>query len=186
VDWGTVITGVVGLAGIGGTLLAARMTGKSDAENLRTSISAEDRRARRTEKREIFARFLDASSRAHLAAARYRSHYDPDHPQGELAEEQSAAVVAMNQAHSVLTLTAPQLIMPAAKLMQHIQKYIVGTFDGEPTSQPFPSEYGDDLTLLYKAMLGELEPEPGVTDHGSTAVRRQRLRTFWRRTRIEP
>ncbi len=45
-DWATVvptaIAGVVGLAGIGGTLLSARLTSKSDAENLRTSISAED------------------------------------------------------------------------------------------------------------------------------------------------
>jgi hypothetical protein len=54
-DWAVVVTGAVGLAGIGGTLLSAKMTGKSDAENLRTSISAEDRRARLAEKRRIYA-----------------------------------------------------------------------------------------------------------------------------------
>lgn len=110
-DWAiimpTAITGVVGLAGIGGTLLSARMTGKSDAANLQVSISAEDRRARCTEKREVFARFLTAASAAQMAAVRYRSHYDPDHPQGDLAEAQSAAVVAMSQAVSVLILIAP-------------------------------------------------------------------------------
>src|SRR5271170_2865706 len=50
--------------------------------NLGTSISAEDRRARRTEKREVFARFLTAASTAQMAAARYRFHYDPGNPQG--------------------------------------------------------------------------------------------------------
>jgi len=69
--------------------------------------SPEDRRARRTEKREVFARFLHAASRAQMAASRYRSHYDPDHPHGQLAEEQSAAVVGMNQAYSVLILASP-------------------------------------------------------------------------------
>jgi hypothetical protein len=54
------ITGVVGLAGIGGTLLSARMTGKSDAANLRMSVSAEDTRAKLAEKRRIYANCLAA------------------------------------------------------------------------------------------------------------------------------
>jgi hypothetical protein len=64
VDWATVvptaITGLLGLAGIGGTLLSARLTSKSDAENLRTSISAEDARSRVVEKRRIYAKCLAA------------------------------------------------------------------------------------------------------------------------------
>jgi hypothetical protein len=55
VDWGTVIpagiTAVVGLAGIGGTLLAARITGRS-----------EDNRAKVAEKRRIYANCLAALS----------------------------------------------------------------------------------------------------------------------------
>jgi hypothetical protein len=77
-----VVTGGVSLGGIGGTLLAARVATRLATETLRAAISAEDGRARRAEKREIFAMFLDAGSRAQMAANRYRSHYDPEHPQG--------------------------------------------------------------------------------------------------------
>jgi hypothetical protein len=60
VDWAIVITGVVGLAGIGGTLLSAGMASKSASENLRISISAEDARAKLAEKRRIYASCLAA------------------------------------------------------------------------------------------------------------------------------
>lgn len=65
--------------------------------------------------------------------------------------------------------------------MEHIQKYVVGTFDDEPASQPFPPQYDEDRAALYKSMLGDLEPQPSVGDHGSTVVRRHRLRAFWHR-----
>lgn len=102
-DWGTVvpaaITGVVGLAGIGGALLSARMTGKSDAENLRTSISAEDRRARLAEKRRIYANCLATLTIA--ATARAEAH----DRQGAAA----ALVAAANAAFEV-KLIAPRTV----------------------------------------------------------------------------
>jgi hypothetical protein len=66
-DWAIVVTGVVGLAGIGGTLLSARMAARSAVENLRTSISAEDARAKVAEKRRIYASCLAALG-AHATA----------------------------------------------------------------------------------------------------------------------
>jgi len=58
-DWAivvpTAIAGAVGLAGIGGTLLSARMTSKSDVKNLRISIRAEDARTRLADRRRIYA-----------------------------------------------------------------------------------------------------------------------------------
>jgi ABC-type transporter Mla maintaining outer membrane lipid asymmetry ATPase subunit MlaF len=62
VDWASVvpgaITGVVGIVGIGGSVLSARMAGKSAAQNLQMSIQAEDTRASRAEKRRICASYL--------------------------------------------------------------------------------------------------------------------------------
>lgn len=56
--WPTFITGVVGVAGILGTIVAARMTTKSQTANLLLSFNEERRRAQRTEKRQVYAEFL--------------------------------------------------------------------------------------------------------------------------------
>lgn len=55
-----VITGVVGLAGIVGSILSARLTSRSAARNLQLSISAEGKRAHTGEKRRIYAAFNSA------------------------------------------------------------------------------------------------------------------------------
>jgi hypothetical protein len=86
VDWAIVVTGAVGLAGIGGTLLSARMTAKSGAENLRTSISAEDARANRAEKRRIYANYfavLSVGFDSSVAASTYDG--PADQKQDEIA-----------------------------------------------------------------------------------------------------
>lgn len=56
--WPTFITGVVGIAGILGTIVAARMSARSQTANLLLSINEERRRAQRTEKRQVYAEFL--------------------------------------------------------------------------------------------------------------------------------
>ena len=56
VPWSNLITGLVGLGGIGGTILAARMTGRSQLATLRVNIGAEDRRAAIADKRRTYAR----------------------------------------------------------------------------------------------------------------------------------
>jgi len=76
-DWGPVITagitGIVGLAGIGGTLVSAKITRKSAAENLRTSIGAEDERARLAEKRRIYAQALASLTAVNVMGKEERS-----------------------------------------------------------------------------------------------------------------
>jgi hypothetical protein len=52
------VTGAVGIAGIGGTILAAWMTAKGQTSNLLLGVDAEDRRAQLAEKRRIYAAYL--------------------------------------------------------------------------------------------------------------------------------
>ena len=51
------ITGVVGLAGIAGSIMSARPTSRSASRNLQFSIKAEDKRADTAERRRIYAAF---------------------------------------------------------------------------------------------------------------------------------
>ncbi len=109
-DWATVVTGVVGLAGIGGTLLSARMTGESDAANLRASIRAEDARARLAEKRRIYASCvgaLIAFSDAVVAVARDRDTPLTPEQHAGLVEESDRARLAAQNAVSEVDLIAP-------------------------------------------------------------------------------
>lgn len=66
-DWGTlistVVTGVVGIAGIGGSIVSARLASKSAAENLNRNIRAEDTRIKRADKRAVYVNCLAELSR---------------------------------------------------------------------------------------------------------------------------
>jgi hypothetical protein len=106
VDWGsvvsTVVTGVVGLAGIGGSIMSARLASKSATENLRRSITAEDIRAKRAEKRLVYAKCL-------AALAQYKEFYDAPYSTdfmastgpAEMRDLRAAASIAIQEAELV-------------------------------------------------------------------------------------
>lgn len=58
VPWPQVITGVVGVVGIAGTIVSGRLAARSATKDLRLSIAAEDARAHTAEKRKIYSAFL--------------------------------------------------------------------------------------------------------------------------------
>jgi hypothetical protein len=154
-DWGTVIptaiTGLVGLAGIGGTLLSARITGKSDAENLRMTISADDRRAEVAEKRRIYAA-CGAALTAHFDAVVGARSNDPHEvrfdPAVLLAEVNRTRVAAVN-AVAVVDLISPSEV---AILAHHA---MTATLDvGEAESTSGASRAIIEMTMAMRTGLG--------------------------------
>jgi hypothetical protein len=76
VDWATVasvaITGAVGIAGVAGTIIAARIAGKSARESAMLSVNAENRRVRLADKRRVYAHAIAALDAAAVAEDRAR------------------------------------------------------------------------------------------------------------------
>jgi hypothetical protein len=66
VPWSTIITGAVGVTGIGGTLLSARW----QTAGVKLSIAAEDERARLAQKRRVYAATTAALNDGLLAMSR--------------------------------------------------------------------------------------------------------------------
>jgi hypothetical protein len=80
VDWAQVtpvaITGAVGIAGVAGTIIAAKLAGNTATQNVRLSVNAEDDRARLADKRRIYARAIAAIDVALIATALMHENED--------------------------------------------------------------------------------------------------------------
>lgn len=73
-DLSVIVTGIVGVAGIGGTILATRMMGKNQTANLILSINAQGEHNRLAEKRRIYARYQASLDNIFFATGRLRIH----------------------------------------------------------------------------------------------------------------
>jgi hypothetical protein len=146
----TAIAGAVGLAGIGGTLLAARMTSKSDAENLRMSISAEDARAKLAEKRRIYANCLAALMDFTNALERW-GHETKLPPEQRNAEGQDEVVRTRRAAYH--TVSEVELIGPTevARLASRVISALLGSDQNTRLV-----EITDPLTVLVLEMRRDL------------------------------
>ena len=155
VDWGTVIaagiTGVVGVAGIGGTLLSARMTSKSDAENLRMSIAAEDKRAQLAEKRRIYANCLARLTDGFYAATIVKTYTGKN-----TDAEYKTAVQECNRARveATHTLHEVRLIGPGhvGNLASNAVRSLLRVLEGDSTEY---SKVQAELASAMRADLGE-------------------------------
>lgn len=158
-DWGTVvstaITAAVGLAGIGGTLMSARISNRTNTENLRTSINAENDHARLIEKRRVYSGYLAALTIGYLQASVVRSHRAPR------SKEYAAAVLEANRARAAAmnALSEVRLIgsLEVGSLASHAVLVLLRFLE-----QGGGEEFGKAHAALALAMrkdLGEYVPE---------------------------
>jgi hypothetical protein len=110
VDWATVtsvaITGAVGIAGVAGTVIAAKIAGKSAMESVKLSISAEDRRARLNDKRRVYAEGMTAF---HYAVVLWKTAKDPEDADPDAASLAAARRDAGSRGNAVIFIAPPQV-----------------------------------------------------------------------------
>ena len=197
VDWTTYIpaavTGVVGLAGIGGALWQAKRAREAAAEdakasreaassdlqasmrqtanNLVVSINAEDKRANVATKRRIYAECLAAFQQVSRAAVNYRTARttQTEEERKPLIEKQEVAQDKMYQAVGELLLIAPYDIAQLADMLSKILlSFMAATHIGPPFQGPAAKEAGQIQTALVRAMridLGEPVDVPEPVAH---------------------
>jgi hypothetical protein len=185
VDWTiyipSAVTGVVGLAGIGGALWQAkrareaaadeakanREAASSDlqasmretANNLVVSINAEDKRAGVATKRRLYAACLAAFQQAMRAAVNYRTARtsQTEEERKSLIEKQEDAQDKMYQAMGELYLIAPYDVLRLADTLSNtLISFMAATHIGPPFQGPAAKEAGQIQTALVRAMRVDL------------------------------
>jgi hypothetical protein len=118
-DWSTFVAGAVGIAGIAGSVISARLASQSQSSDLLTSINAENVRSRVAEKRRIYARFLACAN--DLATKGLAQAYRA--ATAEKTSEFAAAVAALLTAQSEVELVGPRGVSQLASRMTTLADY---------------------------------------------------------------
>ena len=109
----TAITGVVGLAGIGGAIWSARIASRASTTNLMRSIDAEGDRAREAEKRRLYAASLAAFSEMVSALAEYATSQHSS--SSSSADDKKAAFSRFSHGHEQMNRSLEELMLIAPK-----------------------------------------------------------------------
>lgn len=159
-NWATVvptaIAGAVGLAGIGGTLLSASIAGKSNAENLQTSIAAENDRARLYEKRRVYANCLAVLMLGYLEAAMVRARGDTrskGYADAVLKANRARTAAAVNALSEVRLIGSQEVGSRATHAVMTLLHFLK-----EGSGEDFGKAHAK-LTLAMRIDLGEPVPD---------------------------
>jgi hypothetical protein len=164
-DWSivvpTAITGVVGLAGIAGSIISARQTSKSASRDLHLSIKAEDKRASIAERRRIYAAFNAAIESLWIVVT---SSEDLTLDPGRLHYNQAITLlwsnyyevrlVASGRASSLAYDVTEMMTQMAGKLLKDRDEYLKangGSYE--------PSGFNDKRERMVNEMRNDLSGE---------------------------
>lgn len=173
--WPTVITGVVGVAGIVGTVLAARIAASSQTANLLLSMNEERSRARLVDKRQVYADFVTAAHEADFMITWVylgRSQGKEDVPISELYKLRAAMYSRLSEVELVGT---EEVISRAQALSRYVTQYFSGLVEVDlvdnvdpPMTRLRVSEPLSEIEKrLSEAMRADLGVEPVDTTEWS-------------------
>jgi hypothetical protein len=172
--WEVLITGAVGLAGIGGTLWQGKRSREAQTadlkasldattENLRLSIKAEDERARIADKRRIYAAGVSALWELRMAATWFRASRSLSAEERVKAESRlwKARDSAYNAENALFLIAPVGVIKLAREISDTVLKYVQATTDSASPAEDM-AEMGKMEGELYEAMRADIgEPAKG-------------------------
>jgi hypothetical protein len=156
-DTAVIVTGLVGAAGIAGTLFSAKITAKSNMAGLRLSITAEDKRAQLADKRRIYAAFDASIDRLVILYGAIHEDWATASPaeREAMRSGQDAAMTALLNGLGEIRLIAPEAIGRQADNMARLM-----TNYGRTVLTDSGSDVADDAfeqrSALYEAMRADL------------------------------
>jgi len=153
-DVGVIVTGLVGAAGIGGTLLSARLTARWQRASLKLSISAENERSTEAEKRRIYASYLASVIEAFAAASTLDLvPKDNEEERKVRTDETHTAVARMINAVSEMTLIAP---VDLSQLAEDTAREVSDYCDDVEAGRDADLKFGEIRHKLHRAMRVDL------------------------------
>jgi hypothetical protein len=150
----TAITGAVGIAGVAGTIIAARIAGNSARQSARLSIAAETDRARLADKRQVYAHTIAAMRSATAAAVKVSAYGDHESAEGRATaarENISAALAALEAVSALMLVAPPPIVNLADQVMNCFTAFHQGTLDR--------NAFAEARHRLYDALRADLDEE---------------------------
>ena len=145
------ITGAVGIAGVAGTIIAARIAGNSARATARLNITAESRRTQLADKRRIYAHAIATMDVSVLAAQAELINLSGVTVK-EIADRRDAALLSAADAMGEVQLASPPLIADLADQAIHdLGAFCVHTIDNDRIREVRQS--------LLKALRADLDQE---------------------------
>lgn len=168
--WPTLITGLVGVAGIAGTILAARMTARNQTANLMLSISEERNRARIADKRQVYANFIASVNETILATGHaYYSETDPGERDAALIRALPERGAIYHRAGEVELIAPEEVTSQAVAMTRLVMSYSdeLMKYAGKVPEAVIETLYerGSEMEKqLFKAMRADLGIEAAGPD----------------------
>lgn len=167
--WPTFITGVVGVAGILGTIVAARMTARSQTANLMLSINEERGRAQVVDKRQVYARFTASIQEyIHEITAAYFYTSEAEKLLQAVRETIPARSKVYNGLYELYLIAPEEIVSQAGELNEYVMGNYTGTLmdikegsEQVAAMEPLDAKANTLQEQLLKIMRADLGGESG-------------------------